>query len=76
MNPPIITIKFVRPGIELILGALAKLPYEQSAGLIKDIEAQANEQLQALQKAAAAAPSPESEQAPSASADPVPETAN
>lgn len=78
---PVLTLKLAKPGVELVLGALQKLPYEQSAGLIREIEAQANYQLQMMQKAAQAAeasaatnPSPEAETAPSAPADPVPAT--
>lgn len=80
---PVLTLKLAKPGVELVLGALQKLPYEQSAGLIREIEAQANYQLQMMQKAAQAAeasaatnPSPEAETAPSGPADPVPATAN
>lgn len=80
---PMLTIKLAKPGVELVLHALTQLPYAQSAGLIREIEAQANMQLEMLQKAAEAAqapaatnPSPAAENAPSAPADPVPETAN
>ena len=52
MNPPILTIKMSKPGVELALSALATMPYSQSAGLIKEIEAQANYQLQQMQAAA------------------------
>lgn len=50
---PLLTIKLARPGVELVLNSLAALPYAQSAGLIREIEAQANIQLEMLQKAAA-----------------------
>lgn len=80
---PLLTIRMTKPGVELVLNALAKLTYEQSAGLIREIEAQANAQLELYRKASeaaqaqtAAAPSPTAEDAPSAPADPVPETAN
>lgn len=53
-QPPVLTIKMVAPGVELVLQALSKMPYEQSAGLIAEIQAQAQMQLQELQKAAAA----------------------
>lgn len=53
-QPPVLTIKMVVPGVELVLQALSKMPYEQSAGLIAEIQAQAQMQLQELQKAAAA----------------------
>lgn len=82
---PLLTLKLAKPGVELILGTLQKLPYEQSAGLIREIEAQANMQLDMMRRAAekaqeaanasaAPTPSPEAEQAPSAPADPVPAT--
>ena len=80
---PLLTIKLAKPGLELALNALAKLPYEQVGGLIREIEAQANMQLEMIRKAAEAAqtpaaptPSPDAETAPSAPADPVPATAN
>ena len=80
---PMLTIKLAKPGVELILNALIKLPYEVSAGLIREIEAQANMQLEMIRKAAEAAQtpaaptlSPDAETAPSAPADPVPATAN
>ena len=47
-NPPILSINMVPGGVELVLHALSKLPYEQSAGLIREIEGQANQQLQAV----------------------------
>jgi hypothetical protein len=55
MTNPILTIKMTKPGVELALSALATMPYSQSAGLIAEIEAQANYQLQQLQAAADAA---------------------
>jgi len=55
MSNPILTIKMTKPGVELALQALSALPYAQSAGLISEIEAQANYQLQQLQAAEAAA---------------------
>lgn len=84
---PLLTIKLAKPGVELALNALAKLPYEQSGGLIREIEAQANMQLEMMRRAAETAqagattpaaptPSPDAENAPSAPADPVPATAN
>lgn len=84
---PLLTIKLAKPGVELALNALAKLPYEQSGGLIREIEAQANMQLEmmrraaetaqaAAQGAAAPTPLPEGANAASAPADPLPETAN
>jgi hypothetical protein len=63
MTNPILTIKMTKPGVELALSALATMPYSQSAGLIAEIEAQANYQLQQLQAAADAA-APAAEEAP------------
>ena len=63
MTNPILTIKMTKPGVELALSALTALPYSKSAGLIKEIEAQANHQLQQLQAAAEAA-APAAEEAP------------
>jgi hypothetical protein len=63
MTNPILTIKMTKPGVELALSALAAMPYSQSAGLIKEIEAQANYQLQQMQAAADAA-EPAAEEAP------------
>ncbi len=74
-QPPVLTIKMVVPGVELVLHALSKLPYEQSAGLIAEIQGQAQMQLQEAQQAAAATPAPaEAENAPVAPADAVAET--
>lgn len=65
MTPvPMFTIKLAKPGVELVLNALAQMPYATSAGLIREIEEQANAQLKQMQQAAEAA------------AEPVPETAN
>lgn len=50
-QPQVLTIKMVVPGVELVLQALAKMPYEQSAGLIAEIQGQAQYQLQEAQKA-------------------------
>ena len=49
---PLLTIKLAKPGVELILNSLAQLPYAQTAGLIREIEAQANMQLEMMQRAA------------------------
>lgn len=49
---PLLTIKLTKPGVELILNSLAQLPYAQTAGVIKEIEAQANMQLEMMQIAA------------------------
>lgn len=61
VQSPILTLKVNKFGIEMILNALAQLPYAQSAGLIKELEAQANYQLQQL---AAAAQAPAVAEAP------------
>ena len=84
---PLLTLKLAKPGVQMILDVLQKLPYEQSAGLIREIEAQANMQLdmmrraaeraqEAAKAAAAPTPSPDAEGAVGAPADPLPETAN
>ena len=46
---PILNIQMVPAGVELVLVALSKLPYEQSAGLITEIKGQAEQQLQQMQ---------------------------
>lgn len=51
-QPPVLTIKMVPAGVELVLAALNKLPREQSDGLFQEIAGQANYQLQQLQMAA------------------------
>ena len=50
MNQIAINLMLTKPGVELALFALTKLPYEQSAGLIREIEGQANAQLEAMRK--------------------------
>lgn len=83
MNQPIIlNIKLTKPGVELVLAGLSKMPYEQVGGLIPEIEGQANYQLQQIRQAAETAnkptgtnPSTDAENAPSAPADPIPATA-
>jgi len=45
-KPVVLSINMVVPGVELVLAALSKLPYEQSAGLIQEIRGQALYQLQ------------------------------
>ena len=64
MTVPVISLRLAKPGVELVLEALVKLPYEQSAGLIREIEAQANYQLELMRKAAEAAAQPAAEPAP------------
>jgi len=50
MNQIAINLMLTKPGVELALFALTKLPYEQSAGLIREIEGQANAQLENIRK--------------------------
>lgn len=52
---PVLTIKMVPAGVELVLAALNKLPREQVEGLFQEIQSQANFQLEMMQRAAAAA---------------------
>jgi hypothetical protein len=56
----VLTIKMVVPGVELVLHALSKLPYEQSAGLIAEIQGQAQAQIKEAAEAPAEAPAEES----------------
>lgn len=58
-QPPVLTIKMVKPGVELVLEALSRMPYQQVAPLIKEIAGQAEYQLQELQKQAELAPATE-----------------
>lgn len=51
---PIITIKFVPAGVELVLGALNKLPREQVDGLFQEVRGQYQYQMEELQKQAQA----------------------
>lgn len=68
---PILNIKMVPAGIELVVGALRKLPHEQVHGLVTDIWAQYGQQMQQLQAAAQAAPV-ETEPKPAADTEPLP----
>jgi hypothetical protein len=52
VKPPVLTIKMVPAGVELVLAALAKLPHEQVADLFMEIRGQAMLQMDELQKAA------------------------
>ena len=54
-QPPIITIKFVPAGVELVLGALNKLPREQVEALFQEVLGQYQYQMEELQKQAQAA---------------------
>lgn len=61
-QPPVLTIKMVPAGVELVLNALNQLPRAQVDGLFNEIAGQYGYQMQELQKAAqaaqAAAPAP------------------
>ena len=50
IKPPVLTIKMVPAGVELVLAALAKLPHEQVADLFMEIRGQAMFQMDELQK--------------------------
>ena len=50
VKPPVLTIKMVPAGVELVLAALAKLPHEQVADLFMEIRGQAMFQMDELQK--------------------------
>lgn len=56
-----LTISLPVPATQLVLDALAKLPYEQSAAVINEIQRQASAQLQAQAQPAAAEQKPEPE---------------
>ena len=49
-KPPILLIKMVPAGVELVLDALAKLPHEKVADLFMEIRGQALFQMDELQK--------------------------
>jgi hypothetical protein len=51
IKPPVLTIKMVPAGVDLVLAALAKLPHEQVADLFMEIRGQAMLQMDELQKA-------------------------
>jgi hypothetical protein len=51
-KPPVLSIRMVPAGVELVLAALAKLPHEQVADLFMEIRGQALFQMDELQKAA------------------------
>ena len=63
-QPPILTIKMVPAGVELVLAALNKLPRETSDGLFNEIAGQYGYQMQELQKAAQAAQAAQTTQPP------------
>jgi hypothetical protein len=75
-QPPILNIKMVPAGVELVLAALNKLPRETSDPLFQEIAGQYGYQMQELQQAAQAAqaaqatqPQAEAAQAPAGAAD-------
>jgi len=49
-KPQILTINMVPAGVDLVIAALAKLPYEQTAPLIEEIRGQAIYQMQQQQQ--------------------------
>ena len=65
-RPPILSIKMVPAGVELVIAALRKLPHEQVDGLVQEIAGQYGYQMQQLQLAAekAAAKAPAAPAAP------------
>lgn len=68
-QPPVLTIKMVPAGVELVLAALNKLPREQSDPLFQEIAGQYGYQMQELQKAAQAAQAAQAPQPPAPPAD-------
>lgn len=48
-NPPVLSIKMVPAGVDLVIAGLTKLPYEQVADLIAEIRGQAVYQIEELQ---------------------------
>jgi hypothetical protein len=55
IQQPILNIKMVPAGVELVLAALNKLPRETSDPLFQEIVGQCSQQMQELQQAAQAA---------------------
>lgn len=51
----VVNIKFTPPGVELVIGALRKLPHEQVDALVQEIWGQYQAEIQRLQTEAAAA---------------------
>lgn len=51
-KPPVLSIKMVPAGVDLVIAGLTKLPYEQVADLVAEIRGQALFQMEELQKAA------------------------
>lgn len=58
-QPPILSIKMVPAGVDLVVSALSRLPYDQVAGLIAEIRGQAQYQLAEQTQAAEQSPQPE-----------------
>ena len=58
-QPPILNIKMVPAGVELVLQALNKLPREVSDGLFREIAGQYDYQIRELQSKAEQAPDPQ-----------------
>lgn len=50
MSPPVLIIKMVPTGVDLVLMALSKLPHEQVADLYLEIRGQALLQMEELKK--------------------------
>lgn len=55
-QPPILNIKMVPAGIELVIGALRKLPHEQVDDLVRDIWTQYKTAMQQLAEVQMTAP--------------------
>ena len=47
-KPPVLTLKMVPLGVDLVLMALSKLPFEQVAELFTEIRGQAMQQMEDL----------------------------
>ena len=47
-KPPVLTIKMVPVGVDLVLMALSKLPFDQVADLFTEIRGQAMQQMEEL----------------------------
>lgn len=60
-QPPILSIKMVPAGVDLVVSALSRLPYDQVAGLIAEIRGQAEYQLAEQTQTAEQSPQPEGE---------------
>jgi riboflavin synthase len=54
-QPIILNIQMTVPGLELVIGALRKLPHEQVADLVSELTAQGRAEFERAQAAAAAA---------------------